>query len=1054
MSLKHSTCPSCGTALSLEAKFCSECGTKAPLFVSERPPPPGERRQVTILFADITGYTRLSSEIDPEELHALLGKYFGVVDRLIQDFGGKVDKHIGDAVMGVFGAPVSHGNDPERAVRAALGIHRAMEALSAEIGRTISVHIGVANGEVVAAATGSDVHSEYTVLGDAVNLASRLDGLARGGETMISHRVHQAVADLVEAESRGEVPVKGLAEPVRVYRVLGLARRGDAFRTPFVGRKVELARFSAVLSEAAAGRGSLVSLRGDPGIGKSRLGSEMRREAARAGFRVHSGLILDFGTGRDQDAVRSVVRSALDLALDSSLEEREAALGRALGEGLLDSELASPARDLLNLPQPPAIRGAYEALSETRRAEVRRRTVATLVERTSARAPVLVLLEDVHWADPPTLDALAELTVSAARHPLVVLVTTRVDGDPLNAEFFAKTRDTPHTVLDLSPLDDAATRELGQELSAVDSRRLAACVERSGGNPLFLEQLLLSDAEGALPDTVQSLVQARMDRLNPMDKRALQAASAIGQRFSIDVVRHLIQEPRYECTELSERNLVRREGEDWMFSHALVRDGVYSSLLRQVRRDLHRRAATWFGNSDPGLRAEHLDRAEDDSAPRAYLDAARERLESFDYDEALRLLRRGAELARTERDHHDLAQREGDILLYRADSAGALACFRRAAAHAASAQDRCRAHIGMADACRIVEASVEARAHLAQAEALLEPHGMDAERSRLHRIAGSVKFTQGEDSQADQELALEHALRAGDLELEARALSCLGDAYYMVGRVHLAHEHFSRCIELCDRHALHRVGMYQYYMLGITKWLMGDLRGGVRSVDQGVELSARAGHVRAEMIARETVALLLIDAGDYARALSEIERALALALRMGSTTFLRVLFAAKAETLLLLGREAEARDVVKRLEDAAQEAWWFLKPVVAGVQAWLAPTREAMTAVFEALEKHPEAAPGGMMMLLFHSRAADVCLMRNEGALALHHARALVRAEPDARYYLDQAERVSALVAFRERPGDPELRRRVERVREAARAAGMGRAVGTIDHVVASVSGT
>ncbi len=1005
---------------------------------------------MTILFADITGYTRLSSEIDPEELHALLGKYFGLVDRLIQDFGGTVDKHIGDAVMGVFGAPVSHGNDPERAVRAALGIHRAMESLSEEVGRKITVHIGVANGEVVAAATGSAVHSEYTVLGDAVNLASRLDGLAGGGETMISHRVHQAIADLVDAESCGEVPVKGLAEPVRVFRVRGLLERAAAFRTPFVGRAAELARFSAVLAEAGAGRGSLVCLRGEPGIGKTRLGSEMRAAAARAGFRVHAGLVLDFGAGRDQDAIRSVVRGVLGLGLDAPLHEREGALDGALRDGLLNAELTPPARDLLNLPQSPGSRGAYEALSEARRAEVRRRAVAMLVERASERTPILVLLEDVHWADPPTLDALAELTVSAARRRIVVLVTTRVDGDPLTAEFFARTKETPHTVLDLAPLDKEATRELGERLSDVESRRLSACVERSGGNPLFLEQLLFSEAEGALPDTVQSLVQARMDRLDLADKRALQAASVIGQRFSVDVVRYLVEAPQYECRALAERNLVRRDGEDWLFSHALVRDGVYSSLLRQVRRDLHRRAATWFGNSDPGLRAEHLDRAEDGSAPRAYLEAAKARLESFDYDEALRLLRRGTELAKDSGDLHALAEREGDVLLYRADSAGALACFRRAAAHATGKLERCRAYIGMADACRIVEAEAEARANLAEAESLLEPHGMDAERSRLHRIAGSVKFTRGEDSRADQELALEHALRAGNLELEARALSCLGDAYYMAGRVLLAHEHFARCVDLCDRHALHRVGMYQYYMLGITKWLMGDVRAGVRTVTQGIELATRTGHVRAEMLARETVALLLVETGDYVHALTELERSLALATRMGSTTFMRVLFAAKAEALLLLGRDAEAREVAKNLDTAAQDAWWFLKPLVASVQAWLSPTKEEMFAVLDNLENGKGGDAHGMMRLLFHSRASEVCLVRGEDARALRHAQALLAAAPDARYYLDQADRVSTLVAYRATPDDPELRLRLERLRRDAEAAGFGRAVRTIDGVLAS----
>src|SRR5688572_12547706 len=247
------SCSYCKAPLSASAKFCSECGAKVPLASLEPKALPGERRQVTVLFADITGYTRLSSQIDPEELHALLGRYFDRVDRLIRDFGGTVDKHIGDAVMGVFGAPVSHGNDPERAVRASLAIHEAMARLSVELQRDISVHIGVANGEVVAAATGSDVHREYTVLGDAVNLASRLDGLASAGETVISQGVRQAVLELLEAEDIGEVQVKGLSEAVRVFRVRRMRERESAFRTPLIGREAELARFAEALELARQG---------------------------------------------------------------------------------------------------------------------------------------------------------------------------------------------------------------------------------------------------------------------------------------------------------------------------------------------------------------------------------------------------------------------------------------------------------------------------------------------------------------------------------------------------------------------------------------------------------------------------------------------------------------------------------------------------------------------------------------------------------------------------------------------------------------------------------
>ncbi len=1041
-------CSFCKAPLSPTAKFCSECGAKVPLASLQPKPSAGERRQVSVLFADITGYTRLSSEIDPEELHALLGRYFDVVDRIIRDFGGTVDKHIGDAVMGVFGAPVSHGNDPERAVRAALGIHEAMQRLSADLGRSISVHIGVASGEVVAAATGSDVHREYTVLGDAVNLASRLDGLASAGETMISQGVQQAVDELVEAEAVGEVQVKGLAETVRVFRVRRLRQRGQAFRTPLVGREQELASFEEALEKARQGRGSVLHLRGEPGIGKTRLAAEMRAHAEQQGFGAHSGLVLDFGTGRGQDAVRAIVLSVLGLSLDASLPEREASLGRARERADVTEEGLGAAYDLLSLPQPPALRGQYEALSETMRAEVRKRAVVRLLERDSQKLPLLIGVEDVHWADEATLGALAAVAELTGRARILLLVTSRMDGDPLSAEFWAGVADCSHIRLDLTPLDLGSAKTLAEGFSGVDSRRLRACVDRSGGNPLFLEQLLLSEAEGVLPDSVQSLVQARMDRLDARDKRALQAAAVIGQRFSLDLLRHLLGDRDFECGALQERGLVRREGDDWLFAHALVRDGVYSSLLKQARRDLHRQAATWFGNSDAVLRAEHLDRAEDEAAPRAYLEAARSQIQAFNYEESRRLLRRGSELAKTAADRHGLAVREGELMLYRADSAAAVAAFERALADAPSELEQCRAFIGMADAHRLVEAIEAASRCLARAEVLLKPDGMEAEQSRLHRIAGSLKFAQSEDSRAEQELALNFALRSGDLELEARAWSCLGDAHYMAGESLRAHEYFSRSVELCQRHGLQRVEIYQHYMLGMTHWLGGDCREAIRSIEHGLELARRAGHVRAEMLAAETLGLVLSTTGVYDEALLQLDLAHSLAQRMGSRMFAAVIAAERVEVMLKAGREQAARSAASELSTTNFEpTWWFARPMVTPIIAWLAASHAEMNTILDEGARCSGMLTG-MMMMLFHARAAEACLMRQNYARAALHVRTLFELKPDSKYLQQEAHVVLALSDHAQGSRDAALLARIAELRATAELGGFGGTVSLIDRAL------
>lgn len=1042
-------CHQCKEPAPAKAKFCAECGAKltAPTDIAQKAAGGGgERRQVTILFADITGYTRMSSELDPEELHGLLERYFKTVDGLIRDFGGTVDKHIGDAVMGVFGAPVSHGNDPERAVRAALKIHQGMQALSAELGRPLSVHIGIANGEVVAGSSGSDVHREYTVLGDAVNLASRLDGLASAGETVVSSGIYRALASLVDASSAGEVAVKGLAEPVRVYKVRSIGEAQPEFRSPLVGRMAELEAFEQALHSVTESRGVVLHVRGEPGVGKTRLLAEMKARAAGRGFECHTGLVFDFGTARGQDAVRSLARSVLGTGTEATAAEREQRV-EAFQELLTEEEL-SCLNDLLELPQPPALRGRYEAMSEQMRASVRSDVVAGLFERASHNAPLLVVVEDVHWADEATLDTLAKVAERGRGLRILLVLTSRIDGDPLDQAWQERTGTQRLLRIDLLPLPPADLTALAEHFGAPDSQRLRACVERCGGNPLFLEQLLASEAEGALPDSVQSLVQARMDRLPPGEKRALQAASVIGQRFSLELLRHLLGDPDYSCAVLVERGLVRPLAGDWLFAHALVRDGVYSSLLKQVRRELHKRAATWFGTSDLVLRAEHLDRAEEDTAARAYLSAAAACIDVLEYERALVLLCRGAELAQAPADRNALAQCEGELMLYRADVPAALTAFERALASATTDAQRCLAWIGLADSRRIVQQMSEGHRALDQALELVAPNGMDAELSRIYRIRGSLKFTAGVDSRAEQELALEHATRSGAVELEARALSCLGDAYYLSGRMRTALDYFTRAVELSRKHGLGRVELYQHYMLGVSRLFSNDMRGAIVATDVGVEQAQRAGHRRAEMIARETRALVLIQMGRFEPALAEIDIAVGQARATSSTMFEGMLLAERCDALCQLGRLDDAALTAQQCRALnIQPHWWLVGPMLVSLDAWFAANAEELESRINAAGGVLAASPP-TMTAFYHARLAEACLARGFDQLAQRHAELALHGVDDAAYITHLARRVLTVLEYRRDPRHPEHRLRLQQLRSEAELAGLQSGVTIIDDVL------
>ena len=558
-----SSCVQCGSPLPPRARFCPECGTPtgaiatgiAAPFKSSLSAPPAERRPVAIMFADLCGYTELSSTLDPEEMHRVLGRYFELIDAVVVRFGGSIDKHVGDAVMAVFGAPVAHGNDVERAVRAACEVHNAMRTLAAELGRPLAAHVGIASGEVVAAATGSAAHREYTMTGDAVNLAARLEELAGAGQTMVSDEVYRALANRLDAVSSGAVLVRGLRDPVPVWAVRAI-RVSRAAGVPLIGREAEVQRFSSIIGRVNEQRvGATALLRADPGLGKTRLAEEFLSLAESMGFACHTAVVLDFGTGRGRDAVTALVCSLLGVALDSDDAARHLALERALERRLVDADQKPFAAELLGLSQHADT--LYEAMDNTERVQGKLRTLCGLIERSSARKPRLLMVEDVHWATPWILDCLAETAAVAERSLAVLLLTSRRDGDPVAAGWPLGNIER----FDLEPLSASDALALAQAFAPTGQDHVKRCIERAQGNPLFLTQLLQADPEGdAVPATIQSVVLARLDRLPLPDKRALQAASVIGQRFSLDLLRYMLRDDAYNPTTALASELIRVDG--------------------------------------------------------------------------------------------------------------------------------------------------------------------------------------------------------------------------------------------------------------------------------------------------------------------------------------------------------------------------------------------------------------------------------------------------------------------------------------------------------------
>ncbi|WP_191057620.1 adenylate/guanylate cyclase domain-containing protein [Geminicoccus harenae] len=954
----------------------------------------GERRQVTVLFADLAGYTALASELDAEEVHALLQRFLGQVDAVVHRHGGHVDKHIGDCVMAVFGVPVAHGNDAERAVGAALGIRDAMPVLSAELGRKMQVHVGIAAGQVVAGGTGSNGHRAFTVTGESVNLAARLTDAAAPGEILMSDAVRRSLAGRLDCEEISALRVKGFAEPVRSWRLHAL--RAAAAERPLVGRKRELEQLrTLVVACRETGQGATIHLRGDAGIGKTRLVEELRKLALEAGFACHTGLVLDFGTGIGRDAIRSLLRSLLSLDLAADAELAGTAAAAALTDGLVAPDDAVFLNDLLDLPQSTAERALLAAMDDATRSMGKRRVLAGLVERISRRQPLLLVVEDLHWAQAPLLPYLARLAATVATCRALLVLTSRIERDPLDRAWRSSTGNVPLTTIDLGPLQHEEAMVLADALFDAAEQHARRCVARAGGNPLFLEQLLRHAEEhdgSSVPGSVQSLVQARLDRLPPLDRSALQAASVLGQRFERDALRHLLAQPDYAPERLEQHLLVRPQGEAFLFGHALIRDAVYDSLLRSRRRMLHRQAAAWYAERDALLHAEHLERAGDPGAAAAYLRAAAQQAASYRYGQALRLIERGQALAVEHADRFALTCLRAEVQHDLGDMAAARQAFEASRSMARSKAEQCRALIGLAMVKRIIDDLDGAALDLRDAEAAAMAADLLAEQAHIHFLRGNLCFPQGDIAGclSEHRQSLELARDAGSAEAEAAALGGLGDAEYARGRMRSAYAHFHRCIELCRGHGFGRIEVANLPMAAFTRLYAGDVRGGLADSLDAIAATARVGHGRAEIIAHHSACLCQLSLGDPAAGLRHAESATALSRRLGARRFEGESLAFRGEQFHALGRWDEAHaDVVAGLAICRETGMSYVGPVVLGILAKITPDIGEAEA---ALEEGLALLQNGSIShnhLLFLANAIEACLARGHWARVERFAQAL-----------------------------------------------------------------
>jgi tetratricopeptide (TPR) repeat protein len=697
--------------------------------------------------------------------------------------------------------------------------------------------------------------------------------------------------------------------------------------------------------------GTAVVIRGEAGIGKTRLMDELQSIAATSGMSCIVGFVLDFGTARWHGAVRTVVTGLLDLELDATPAVAERAIGELVHSALQPDD-ALYLRDLLEIPQPDDTRRLYEAMDAATRTQGKERVITALASAAADRRPLLVAIEDVHWADAETLSLLAAVSRATSTSRTVLVMTTRLEGDPLDAQWRSMAGGASLITVDLAPLSPSDALSIARRF--INAAAFAEqCVERAGGNPLFLEQLLRGAGDltnGRLPASIQSVVLARTDLLSAQDRRAIQAASALGQRFSLADLRALLREPHYSCEILFRNALLRPSRDELQFAHALVRDGVYGSLTHARKRELHRAAATIFAD-DPVLRAEHLDRAGDAEAPRAYLAAAKAQAKLVRHDQAINLASRGLALAVERRDTFELAMLVGDLQQDAGRGTEALEAYLRA--EPGDDVERCRSLIGRAAANRLIARLDEAFSALAKAEPLANTDKNDRALAEIHYLRGNLHFARGQlaECRTEHQSALLAAKRVDSPEWQARALSGLADAQYMDCRMATALRHFSECVDLCEAQGLTRIAIPNLVMMGHCRIYTCAFDAGLNDMRAAMETAARIGNRHAEMFAAHSIGFCLTAAGRYAEAASVQSTAREQARALKARRYEAVILGHCAEVALSKGQRKEALALAREGREISDETGpGFIGPILYGLLALLDDRAEDQEAALNAGE--------------------------------------------------------------------------------------------------------
>ena len=911
------TCPACGAAAPADARFCPTCGHA---LVAH----PDERRVVSVVFADLVGFTTYSEFNDPEHVKALVDECFEALSADVIAYGGQVDKIVGDALLALFGAPLAHEDDAERAVRCALRMQQTLATLRADRDLAVELRVGVNTGVVLVGAlrTGGD----YTAMGDVVNTASRLQTIADPGHVVVGADTHAATRHAVQYEPLGALTVRGRSEPVEAWLALsapvppGTRRRA---LTPLVGRDAEVGLLNAIVDTALTrSRAHLVLLTGGAGVGKSRLASEVAAHARDA----HDALVFEgqcVPYGEDiwwpiAETIRTVCHVPLNATHDAAREAVYAAVAKASDRPPDDAEVARIGKGLLYLL---GYAEEFHDVDPTRARDDALRSGQALFGQLTREQPVVLVLSDLHWADDLVLDLVDRLLGALRAAPFVLVATAR-------PELQDRWRPEPGrhnlSVLNLEPLDTPAVGALVEELLGSDAtpELTALLQERSGGNPFFVEELAALIREtgagalgalvgGRLPATLHGLVTARLDTLDAADRDTIKDCAVIGSAGPVDAVTALVTarhgtEPASSLDRLADRELVELDNGEFRFPSEVVRDVAYGTLTKAERARRHAVLADWLAGC----------LSEDDGSATAL-----ERV-AHHYGAAALLL---AELGTVDGVPADLPDR-------------ALRLLEHAAERARNAELWPNASRLFEQALAVLPADaapeVRWRLQIGHATALAEQRELPAARAAVDEILDDNP----------------------DPRTTARALTVLADIRQRLGDASGAIETAERALNCWKELGDERGAADALRTRGITNMFLGNLDPAEEDISAALEAFHDSGDRRGEAWALQNLASIAFFRGDADRAEARLDRSAAMFRELGDYGGLHWCLGILAWTRFMQGRLDEAETLAReQLPDteATGNRWvaGILTMLLANLALWRGESQAAVTYAKDTLAR-------------------------------------------------------------------------------------------------------